>query len=190
MQLGRIGLRPLARVLERKDLHFFKRGLSDSSSPEESGPLSAILAEIRSRVEGAGRKGIDVDGVQAPGPKMLLEFTCDWKGCERDESERRVRKVISKSSYEEGVVLITCACQKTHMIADNLGWFGDEKNIEELLALRGEAVTRMIEEGTLTIVKSGKNTYNIAGDHEFSSKSATSTSEEGAVAAGRDESKG
>jgi protein import protein ZIM17 len=42
---------------------------------------------------------------------------------------------MSKKSYEQGVVLITCdGCKKRHLIADNLGWFGPgRENIETIL---------------------------------------------------------
>lgn len=53
-------------------------------------------------------------------------------------------KLISKTSYERGVVVIRCdCCDKQHLIADNFGWFGPHKNIEEILAERGEEVRRM-----------------------------------------------
>ena len=54
-------------------------------------------------------------------------------------------KVISKGSYEKGVVVVRCdCCDKQHLIADNLGWFGPHRNIEEILAERGEEVRRSL----------------------------------------------
>ena len=48
--------------------------------------------------------------------------------------------MISKHSYEKGVVLVRCpGCQNLHLIADRLGWFEDDSwDVEKILKERGE----------------------------------------------------
>lgn len=69
--------------------------------------------------------------------KMVILYTC--RVC-----DTRSARTISKPSYQSGVVLVRCpGCNKLHLIADRLGFFGDESaDVESLLAARGERVKR------------------------------------------------
>lgn len=68
-----------------------------------------------------------------------MVFTC--KKC-----DTRAVKSFTKDAYEKGVVIVTCpGCGARHVIADNLGWLGEDRNIEEILAKKGENVTHITD---------------------------------------------
>lgn len=81
-------------------------------------------------------------------PKLFIAFTC--KVC-----KTRLEKHISKIAYTKGVVIITCdGCKENHLIADNLGWFPNLKsmrNIEDIMAAKGETVQKTLPENTFKI---------------------------------------
>ena len=63
----------------------------------------------------------------------------------------RPSQVISRKSYDTGVVLVCCdRCENLHLIADNKGFFDDDNvNIETIMRAKGQDVRRMVASGEL-----------------------------------------
>lgn len=81
----------------------------------------------------------DLPGNYDPENRLRISFTCTSNGC----GARNI-KSFSHEAYNNGVVLIQCfKCKKRHLIADNLGIFGPERNVEELLESKGIQITKV-----------------------------------------------
>ena len=78
----------------------------------------------------------DIKGTRgAANGLLLMAYTCG-------KCEHKQVRTFSRKSYEEGVVLVRCEnCDSLHLIADNLGWFEDQKvNIQQIMERQGSQV--------------------------------------------------
>lgn len=75
--------------------------------------------------------------------QMMMVFTCNVCSV-------RSAKAFSKAAYTQGVVIVECSgCQSRHLVADHLGWFGEEKGTIEQF-VNEDVVTRLAD-GTLEL---------------------------------------
>jgi len=115
--------------------------------PPSSSPLSASMED--ELADATTIVSATEEIIQLPAMKYI-EFSCTI-------CNERVAKTFSKQAYERGVVIIRCdGCSNLHLIADNLDFTGyAERNIQEIAAARGEAITTTWE-GELLGVTSKK----------------------------------
>ncbi|XP_046859258.1 DNL-type zinc finger protein-like [Xenia sp. Carnegie-2017] len=92
-------------------------------------------------------RGLSTDWNTDVNEKLAIVYAC--KIC-----EHRSSKVFSKLAYKKGVVVVKCpSCQSYHLIADNLGWFGDKnRNIEDILQENKDAVKRELDDSSFEIL--------------------------------------
>lgn len=88
--------------------------------------------------ETSSSEEIKIPGAEKGGRKLAIIFTCT-------QCETRSAKQFTEHSYKHGVVIATCpGCQNKHLIADNLGFFSEDKtegwNIETAMSKLGENV--------------------------------------------------
>eukprot|EP00200_Dunaliella_tertiolecta_P006669 CAMPEP_0202359540 /NCGR_PEP_ID=MMETSP1126-20121109/12795_1 /ASSEMBLY_ACC=CAM_ASM_000457 /TAXON_ID=3047 /ORGANISM="Dunaliella tertiolecta, Strain CCMP1320" /LENGTH=226 /DNA_ID=CAMNT_0048952979 /DNA_START=148 /DNA_END=828 /DNA_ORIENTATION=+ len=99
------------------------RGLAVSSAPcSNHGSHNSVQGPQGTSQPPAG----EVGRVKAT---LAMMYTCG-------KCETRSMKTFSHQAYKHGVVLVRCpSCQSLHLIADNLGWFGERGwNVERLMA--------------------------------------------------------
>lgn len=133
--------------LTARALQWSRPKLSDSGEKARSGDAKRAHQVGRGQKANEGIKtteGLNI-GTRHGKDLMMIMFTC--KVC-----NTRAVKRFSKGAYERGVVLVECpGCKNRHLIADNLGWFGDSPaNVETILAERSEKVVR-IDTSTLEV---------------------------------------
>jgi len=92
------------------------------------------------REESNGGAGSDESSKRSMNSKekndLIMMFTC--KVC-----DTRSAKTMTRDTYDNGIVIVRCPrCQKLHLIADRLRWFGEPGSVEDFLAQQGVDVRK------------------------------------------------
>ncbi|THG02687.1 hypothetical protein TEA_003046 [Camellia sinensis var. sinensis] len=120
---------------------FSKRRIQTETEPSEQAVKDvesheASLSNLTDNDDSAVKFNAASNLKISPNHDLAMIFTC--KVC-----ETRSVKTMCRQSYEKGVVVARCGgCNKLHLIADHLGWFGQPGSVEDLLAARGEEVKK------------------------------------------------
>ncbi|CAL8466780.1 g6316 [Coccomyxa elongata] len=97
-------------------------------------------------LEGQNSEAEESAAFSSSGKDMLAVFTCT-------KCDTRSVKPFSKRAYDHGVVIVKCpGCQSHHLLSDQLGWYGEKQNIEDILSEKGGNIIRRVhDDGTLEL---------------------------------------
>lgn len=118
---------------------------------EEENPIDTnkSMNHTTTSITDSGNPLDSIPGTKTGKKRLVMVYTC--KKC-----NTRSAKKFSEHAYKKGVVLFRCpGCESLHLIADNLGMFGDGKdwNIEKYLKECGEDVTVVNDDNVLEFTK-------------------------------------
>lgn len=87
-----------------------------------------------------------IPGAQTGGRKLAIVFTCNV-------CQTRSAKQFTEQAYLNGVVIVRCpGCQNQHLIADRLGYFGDQDfDLKTIAAQTGQTVQNITEQDVTEI---------------------------------------
>lgn len=107
---------------------FASRRHASTGGSKEDDALPAAMAPA---MDVSGAAPADETPSTSRQRNMVMVFTCT-------KCDTRAAKAFSRHSYERGIVIVRCpGCDSNHLVADNLGWFGDKSfNIEQLTGVR------------------------------------------------------
>lgn len=104
------------------------------AQPPGSADATTPRQQLPQQHQAAAPPATDAAPKPEPEARLALLFTCN-------KCDNRAMRSFSKQAYQNGVVIVQCpGCQARHLIADNLGWFGGRRNVEEMAADQGQEV--------------------------------------------------
>ena len=147
--LARCAARPTI-VARRRHRPLGLRALSDEA--RDAPPTTVVAAGAPGAVDHA------IPGTEHGGKKLAIIFTCTV-------CDTRSAKKFSERSYRHGVVVVKCpGCQNHHLIADNLGFFEDDRwDVEKLAAERGDEINKVDDDNLLGGISPERHRDLIAG---------------------------
>ncbi|UKJ87903.1 hypothetical protein MACJ_000345 [Theileria orientalis] len=97
----------------------------------------SYLSRSYSTKSDSKHESINLSETSSNKDRYIAVFTCNI-------CDHRSAKSFSKQAYNHGIVYVRCeSCKSLHLISDQLGWFGDKQNIEEILSRKGHHVSKM-----------------------------------------------
>ncbi|CAL5227385.1 g10338 [Coccomyxa viridis] len=119
-----------------------ERGASEHAWHRSERPIRIVPG-----MEDANSESREQTTSPASSKDMMAVFTCT-------KCDTRSAKPFSKRAYEHGVVIVQCpGCKGRHLLADRLGWFGEDGSVEDILARHGQDVKKVTtrDDGTLEL---------------------------------------
>lgn len=128
--------KPSARLIPSAQIPTLRRHWSHSTDSKQQRQTKGEETEQTNQSAPATKPSSSQELARLVAHRMQITYTCNV-------CDLRSTKHFYKKSYQKGIVLIRCdGCKNLHLVADNLGWLGPDKNIEEIMARKGIPIQR------------------------------------------------